>query len=82
MIYAGAWLEVTLGLETLSIGRKALDREGSFTLEMSGKHLCYFIKLDGTLVFLSAQLMDAGDEPELFAGQQLMDLRDGPPPRS
>lgn len=58
MVRAALWLEQTLGLETLMIGREGFDRKDSCTLTSCGRHLLYSIKLDGGFVFVSAQLMD------------------------
>ena len=66
MVRAAVWLENRAGLETLNIGRGALDRKDSCTLELSGRHLFYSVLLDGGFVFLSAQLMDGGDSLQKF----------------
>ena len=73
MVRAAVWLENRGGLETLNIGRGALDRKDSCTLELSGRHLFYSILLDGGFVFLSAQPMDLGDSLE-----RLLAVGDGP----
>jgi hypothetical protein len=73
MVRCALWLEDKLGLETLNIGREGLDPKDSCTLTMFGRHLFYAIKLDGGFVFVSAELMDAGDPPE-----QLLSIGDGP----
>jgi hypothetical protein len=73
MVRAAVWLENRAGLETLNIGRGALDRKDSCTLELSGRHLFYSVLLDGGFVFLSAQPMDCGDSLE-----KLVAVGDGP----
>jgi hypothetical protein len=65
LIQCGAWLAQTLDLEPLYIGRRALDREDTWTLELAG-HLLYVIRLDGGWVFLYAGSMDKGDDPEFL----------------
>ena len=64
MVRAALWLEDQLGVEILGIGRGALDRRDSCTLEASGKHLTYAIVLDGSFVFLRVQLLDVCDPAE------------------
>jgi hypothetical protein len=68
MVRAAVWLENRAGLETLNIGRGALDRKDSCTLELSGRHLFYSVLLDGGFVFLSVQPMDCGDSLERLVG--------------
>ena len=65
-VRAAVWLDDQLGLEILFIGRHALDREDSSTLEASGKHLSYWIILDGGFLFLHAQCLDAIADSELL----------------
>jgi hypothetical protein len=75
MVRCVLWLEDKLGLETLNIGRQALARKDSCTLEICGAHLFYTVVIDGGFVFVLAQAMDApagslesllsvGDTPE------------------
>ena len=71
MIRCALWLEMQIGLGILGIGRGALDRKDSCTLQASGRHLAYWVVLDGTFVFLSAQVLDACDPSE-----QLMSIGD------
>ena len=59
MVRAALWLDVQLGIETLGIGRGAFDRKDSCTLEASGKHLAYWVMIDGGCIFLRVQLLDA-----------------------
>jgi hypothetical protein len=51
MIRCALFLEDTLGMDVLNIGRSALDRKDSCTLEACGRHLSYVILLDGGWVF-------------------------------
>jgi hypothetical protein len=44
------------------LGRRALDREGSFTLEFSGRWLSYQLQHDGGFVFVRLREMDAAEE--------------------
>jgi hypothetical protein len=73
MVRAAVWLENRAGLETLSIGRGALDRKDSCTLELSGRQLSYCVYMDGGFVFLSAQSLDSCDPLE-----RLLGVGDGP----
>jgi hypothetical protein len=63
MVTAAVWLGERLGMVVLSIGREALARRDSCTLVATGKWLAFHITLDGGWIWLSAQLMDQGDEP-------------------
>ena len=63
MISAGAWLEHALGMETLSIGRAAVDDEDC-VLEIAGRWLCYRVALHGPEVRTAASLMDGIAPPE------------------
>ena len=49
MVRCALWSETRLGLQTLDIGRSAIDRQNSCSLELSGTHLFYSILLDGGL---------------------------------
>jgi hypothetical protein len=73
MVRAAVWLEIRGGLEVLNIGRGALDRQETCTLDLFGRHLFYSVLLDGGFVFLSAQPMDCGDSLE-----RLVAVGDGP----
>ena len=73
MVRAALWLENNAGLETLAIGRGGLEPKDSCTLEMSGRHLFYVLKMDGGFVFVSVQSMDRGESLE-----KLMIVADGP----
>jgi hypothetical protein len=72
MIRCALFLEDTLGMDVLNIGRSALDRKDSCTLEACGRHLSYVILLDGGWVFLSATPLDSLSEPE-----SLLSVADG-----
>jgi hypothetical protein len=65
-------LENEWGMDVLSIGRECFDRKDSCTLSVTGKLLAYYVTLDGGWVFLRAQLLDLGDEP-----QELLSVGDG-----
>jgi hypothetical protein len=43
-------------------GRRSLDPENSWTLELSGKHLAYQLQIDNTALFLKLREMDAGEQ--------------------
>jgi hypothetical protein len=58
MVRCALFLEIQLDIEILGIGRGALDRKDSCTLEAAGKHLAYFVVLDGGYIFLRAQVLD------------------------
>jgi hypothetical protein len=62
MVRAALWFEDRLGLETLTIGREALDRRDSCTLQTCGKHLFFLILLDGGFVSLNVTPMDQVEE--------------------
>ena len=64
MVRAALFLDVQLDIEILGIGRSGLDRKDSCTLEAVGKHLTYFVILDGGFVFLRAQVLDSCRPPE------------------
>lgn len=75
MVRCALWLDVQLGIEILGIGRGALDRVDSCTLECSGKHLTYFVVLDGGFIFLRVQVLDSCDPlDQLFS---IGDTREG-----
>ena len=61
------WLERVAGVSVESIGRAALDRKDSFTLEASGRHLAYRLKTDGGWIFVSACPMNTGDSEFLVS---------------
>jgi hypothetical protein len=73
MVRCALWLEERAGLETLNIGRGALDRKDSCTLQMFGMNLFYVIVLDGGFVSVSAKPMDCGDCLE-----KIVTVGDGP----
>ena len=66
MVRCALWCEDQLGLEVLAIGRGALDRKDSCTLEASGQHLLYVIVIDGGWISLKVALLDRVMEPELI----------------
>ncbi len=72
-VYAAAWLSTRHNLEVLSFGRSGNAPPQSCKLEMVGRFLSYEIVLDGGFVFISAQLCDRGNPPEL-----LVTFPDGP----
>ena len=51
MLKCAVWLADELGPSIESIGRGALDRKSSYTLEACGKYLAYTVVLDGTFLF-------------------------------
>ncbi len=61
------WLERVAGVSVESLGRGGLDRQHSFTLEASGRHLAYRIRTDGGWIFVSAGPMDTGDSEFLVS---------------
>jgi hypothetical protein len=66
MLRAGRWLEDVVGLQVVFVGRAALDRKDCYTLEVSGQHLAYTLKVDGNWIFLSVQALDGAAPPELL----------------
>jgi hypothetical protein len=70
MVHLGVYVERS-GVNVESIGREGLDRKDSCTLIATGRWLWYSVMIDGGFVFLSACLMDKGDEP-----QQLLSVGD------
>ena len=46
----------------MSVGRRALDRQNSFVVELSGRFLGYQIQTDNSGLFLRLREMDAADE--------------------
>ena len=73
MIYAGAWLSTRFDLKVLSFGRAGDAPPQSCKLELVGDFLAFEIVLDGGFIFISAQVCDRGDPPEL-----LVSFPDGP----
>jgi hypothetical protein len=67
MVRLALHLESEWEMDVLSIGRECFDRKDSCTLSVTGKWLAYHVMIDGGFVFVSAQLMDAGDPPQLLA---------------
>lgn len=63
MVRAGAWCENQLGTGLLSIGRSADNTTEDCVMELTGRWLAYRIPFRGGWIWLSACLMDAGDEP-------------------
>lgn len=55
-------LQDNFDLEVDFLGRRGLDRENSFTLEMSGRHLAYHIQHDNGFVFVMLREMDSVGE--------------------
>ena len=72
-VYAAAWLSTRFDLEVLNFGRAGDAPPSSCKLEMAGTFLFYDLTLDGGFIFISAQVMDQGDPPEL-----LISFPDGP----
>jgi len=64
MVRCALFLDVQLGAEILGIGRSGLDRANTCTMETTGKHLAFWIILDGGFIFLRAQVLDSCDPPE------------------
>ena len=63
MVRTGAWCDVVLGMEVLSIGRSAIDREDR-VLELCGSQLLVRIALLGGWVWIAANSLDEGEPPE------------------
>jgi hypothetical protein len=66
LVKAALWLDDTLGMEILGIGRGGLDPKDSCTLEVGGRLLSYVIAIDGGFIFVSAQPMDSIEPLELL----------------
>jgi hypothetical protein len=64
LVRLGAFLDDTLGMEILSVGREGLDPANSCTLVATGKWLSYSVTVNGGFAFLRVALMDRGDEFE------------------
>jgi hypothetical protein len=67
MLRFALYAEDELGITTLELGRQGLDRKNSCTWIGTGTWLCYCVMIDGGFVFVSAQLMDLGEEPLALA---------------
>ena len=65
MIQFGAWAEVALGMEVMSIGRAA-DSKDDCLMELSGRQLFMHIALRGGWIWVSACGMDEADSPEFL----------------
>ena len=63
MVRAAVWLDATVGMEVLNIGRAALER-ADCTLELAGSQLLVRVSLMGTWIWVSAGSLDAGEPPE------------------
>jgi hypothetical protein len=72
MVRAALWFEDRLGLETLNIGREALQRRDSCTLQTCGRYLFYSITIDGGFVFLDVSPMDRA----IGASERLLTIGD------
>ena len=66
MVRSGAWCDDRLRMEVLSIGRGALDREDSCTMELAGRQLFVRVILDEGWIWVHATSMDEGDAPQLL----------------
>ena len=63
MIDAAVWLEDQFGMETIALGRSAVDDADS-ALEIGGAWLLFRLALHGPEVRTAACLMDAADPPQ------------------
>jgi len=63
MVRSAAWLDCVVGLEVLSIGRSATDREDC-VLELCGSQLLIRVALQGGWVWLAVCSLDEGEPPE------------------
>ena len=61
------WLERVAGVSVESLGRGGLDRQHSYMLEATGRHLFYSLNIDGGWIFVSAGPMDTGDSEFLVS---------------
>ena len=67
LVRLAVFLDDTLGMEILSIGRGGLDRKDTCTLAATGAFLCFTVKIDGGFVFLKVSLMDSAEEEQLLS---------------
>ncbi len=65
MVRAGAWMDVQLGMEVLSIGRSA-EEKADCVLEVCGKWLSFRIALQGGWIWLFAQPLDVCQDWDLL----------------
>jgi hypothetical protein len=63
MVRAAVWLDATVGLEILGIGRAATER-ADCTLEIAGSQLLIRISLQGGWIWISAGSLDEGEPPQ------------------
>jgi hypothetical protein len=63
MVRTAVWLDATVGMEVLGIGRAALER-ADCTLEAAGTQLLMRVSLMGTWIWVSAGSLDEGEPPE------------------
>jgi hypothetical protein len=72
MVRSGAWCDIVVGTEVLSIGRSA-DSQEDCAMELSGRQLLFRIALRGGWIWISACGMDEPDLPQF-----LFNIADGP----
>jgi hypothetical protein len=65
MVRTGAWLDCVAGLEVLSIGRSATDREDC-VLELCGSQLLVRVAIQGGWIWVYASSLDQGEPPEFL----------------
>jgi hypothetical protein len=63
LVRTGAWLDSVCGMEVLSIGRSAIDKEDC-VLELCGTQLLIRVALQGGWVWIAASSLDQGEPPE------------------
>ena len=64
MLKAARWLNLTCGLEILSLGRQTGLERADCVMEIVGSQLLLRIELRGTWIWLSAASLDEGGESE------------------
>jgi hypothetical protein len=72
MVNSAAWLDATVGMEVLSIGRSAIDREDC-VLELCGSQMLVRVAIQGTWIWIAVGSLDEASSPE-----PLFNVADGP----
>jgi len=65
MVRTATWLDCVVGLEVLSIGRSAINREDC-VLEICGSQMLVRVAIQGTWIWLSACGLDEAELEPLF----------------
>jgi hypothetical protein len=63
LVQSAVWLDATVGMEVLSIGRSAFGKE-ECAMEIAGSQLLVRVTIQGGWIWLSAGSLDEGGAPE------------------